>query len=258
MDAIARWVAEVRPEAFVVDVSVEVATFVRLLGVPLIVVALPGTRDDAPHQMVHRMADRIIAPWPQELYSPSWLDPYRDKTAYVGGISRFDGRPPDRVVRETRSSTSVLLLSGAEGMGVDPVRLGACRQEVDDADWTMLGAVSGEWTADPWPQISSADVVVTHAGQNSIADVAAAGRSAVVIPQARPFEEQHTTGAVLDRSGLAVVTPRWPDAGGWPELLWRAQSLAPQWQRWQVRGAAGRAAETIEATTRRLSGRVRR
>ncbi|MDF2826049.1 MAG: UDP-N-acetylglucosamine:LPS N-acetylglucosamine transferase, partial [Mycobacterium sp.] len=42
MQTIAQWVADARPAAVVVDVSVEVATFVRLLGVPVIVVAQPG------------------------------------------------------------------------------------------------------------------------------------------------------------------------------------------------------------------------
>ena len=35
MDTIARWVADAQPEAVVVDVSVEVAVFVRLLGIPI-------------------------------------------------------------------------------------------------------------------------------------------------------------------------------------------------------------------------------
>ncbi|PRC49480.1 hypothetical protein C6A85_74500, partial [Mycobacterium sp. ITM-2017-0098] len=92
MACIAQWVADVSPAAAVVDVSVEVATFLRLLGVPVIVVAMPGERIDPPHQMVYHLADHIIAAWPQALYQPSWLCPYTDKTSYVGGISRFDGR----------------------------------------------------------------------------------------------------------------------------------------------------------------------
>jgi len=254
MDAIARWVREHRPEAFVVDISVEVATFVRLLGVPLVVVALPGMRDDPPHQSVYRMADRIIAAWPKELYSPQWLEPYQDKTAFVGGISRFDGRHPEREPEQTDSATSVLVLAGAEGIGVEPARFAASTSALDGVSWRTLGAVGGDWTADPWPQICAADVVVTHGGQNSIADVAAAARPAVVIPQPRPFEEQRTMGAVLQRSRLAVVAPRWPEVAEWPGLLSDARSLRPHWQRWHVRGAAGRAAAAIEATARRYCG----
>ncbi len=89
---VARWVADVQPAVIVTDVSVEIAVFARLLGVPVIVVALPGERFDAPHALVHRLADHIIAAWPQDLYVPAWLRPYEDKTSYVGGISRFEER----------------------------------------------------------------------------------------------------------------------------------------------------------------------
>lgn len=92
MSEIARWVSAARPEAVVVDVSVEVAIFVRLLGTPVIVVALPGKRTDAPHLLVHRLADHIVAAWPRALCVPSWLRQYDDKTTSIGGISRFDGR----------------------------------------------------------------------------------------------------------------------------------------------------------------------
>lgn len=256
MNAIAQWIADVRPEAFVVDVSVEVATFVRLLGVPLVVMAQPGARNDPPHQLVHQMADRIVAAWPRELYAPAWLSHYRDKTAFVGGISRFEGRYPDGGGSQKGSGTKVLVLAGAEGMGIDPARLDASTAMLDDVSWTTLGAVGGDWVDDPWPQICAADIVVTHAGQNSIADVAAARRAAIVIPQSRPFGEQAAMGAVLDRSQLAIVTSRWPEPGEWPDLLSHAKSRPPQWQRWQVGGAARRAADAIEATARRYSGRA--
>ena len=49
MALIAQWVADVHPSAAVIDVSVEVAALLRLLGVPVVVVAMPGERIDAPH-----------------------------------------------------------------------------------------------------------------------------------------------------------------------------------------------------------------
>ncbi|MGK2882121.1 MAG: glycosyltransferase [Mycobacterium sp.] len=242
MDAIARWVSDAEPQAFVVDVSVEVATFVRLLGVPVIVVALPGKRLDEPHLLVHRLADHIVAAWPREQNVPAWLTRHDSKTSYVGGISRFDGRErpgsPDAL---SLNSAKVLVLGGAGGMEVPVLNSG----------WTVLGTAGSGWTSDPWPQICAADVVVTHAGQNSIADVAAAQRPAVVIPQVRPFDEQRTTARVLHRAGLAVVAPHWPDPQQWPALLRRAVAGDPRrWQLWRVPGAAARAADAIETTAR--------
>src|SRR6478735_225933 len=126
----------------------------------------------------------------------------------------------------------------------------------DSVTWMSLGAKPGDWTADPWPQLSAADVVVTHAGQNCIADVAAASRPTIVIPQTRPFDEQRTTAEVLHRHHLAVVASRWPQRHAWPVLLDRARSMdTERWKLWETEGAAGRAAKAIEDTALRCRGR---
>lgn len=259
MDAIARWVTLARPEAVVTDVSVEIAAFVRLLGVPVIVVALPGKRVDAPHLLAHQIADHIVAAWPRELWVPPWLRPYADKTSYVGGISRFDGRArstPDGVATVGTTSLAagmrVLVLGGAsEAFGV---AIGDCARACPGTTWTELGGTAGRWVADPWPQICTADVIVTHAGQSCIADVALAKRPAVVVPQPRPFDEQFATATVLRQHCLATVAQEWPDARAWPALLAHAQTSGPRrWGRWQVEGAAARAATAIESTARRCA-----
>ncbi|MBX9639780.1 MAG: hypothetical protein K2X97_08650 [Mycobacteriaceae bacterium] len=244
MKAIADWISDARPEAFVVDVSVEVALFVRLLGIPVVVVALPGKRVDAPHLLVHRIADGIVAAWPKELCVPTWLRQYDHKTSYVGGISRFEGR--ERIHREPDGNPEVLLLSGSDdAFG---------RVHSADAGWKALGG-TGAWHSDPWAHICRADVVVTHAGQGCIADVAAAQRAAIVIPQPRPFGEQAATASMLRRHRLAVVARDWPDKRAWPALLAHARAGDPQrWQRWHVDGAARRAAEAIETTARLCLG----
>ncbi|UMB72148.1 glycosyltransferase [Mycobacterium paraterrae] len=252
MNVIARWVADTRPDAVVTDVSVEVATFVRLLGVPVVVMALPGGRFDAPHVLAHRLADHIIAAWPRELLAPSWLRGHAAKTSYVGGISRFDGRscPP----RVPSADTQVLVLAGGSedfGAAIDD-----CARACPATQWTVVGGTAG-WKSDPWPQICAADVVVTHAGQGAIADVAAARRRAVVIAAPRPFDEQAATAEVLRRHRLATVARGMPDARAWPGLIAHALATDPQkWVRWEVSGAAERAAAAIESTVRRCAKAV--
>ncbi len=61
---------------------------------------------------------------------------------------------------------------------------------------------------DAWALLQDADVVVTHGGQNALAEVAAARRPAVVVPQDRPYDEQRANAAALDRGGLALVRGR--------------------------------------------------
>jgi hypothetical protein len=252
MSAVAQWVTDVRPEAAVVDVSVEIATFIRLMGVPVIVVALPGERVDAPHLLVHRLADHIVAAWPEHLCAPSWLQQYAAKTSYVGGISRYEGREIvcAATSTQTESPLRVLVLNGRHD-AFDHAAIRMAARACPSTIWTVIGGSASSWAGDPWPAICAANVVITHAGQSAVADVAAAGRPAVVIPQPRPFGEQHTTADALRRHRLAVVTPDWPDARSWPTLLAKASTRDPtQWRHWQVDGAAARAASAIESVAR--------
>lgn len=252
MSAVAKWVAGTRPEAAVVDVSVEIATFLRLMGVPVIVMALPGERIDAPHLLAHRLAEHIVAAWPEHLSAPSWLQQYAAKTSYVGGISRFDGREIVCAATsdQTEPSLRVLVLNGrGDVFGEAAIRKAA--RACPSSTWTVMGGSASSWAGDPWPQICAANVVITHAGQSCVADVAAAGRPAVVIPQPRPFDEQHATADALRRLRLAVVTRDWPDARSWPALLATASTTDPtRWRHWHVHGAAARAASAIESVAR--------
>ena len=90
--------------------------------------------------------------------------------------------------------------------------------------------------------------MVTHAGQNAVADVALTDAAVIVIPQHRPFAEQHATAAALSHAGLTVEVSEWPSADRWPGLLTGTLALdRSEWSRLQVRGAAARAAEVIAA-----------
>jgi hypothetical protein len=259
MNAISTWITAARPTAFVTDVSVEVAAMARLLGVPLIVMALPGKRFDAPHTLVHRLADHIIAAWPEALYVPAWLQPHLEKTSFVGGISRFDGRPRSSPARKppvdggtSSEDAQVLVLAGACDDFGD--QLGDCAAACPGTSWTVIGGAESRWADDPWPQICAADVVVTHAGQGAVADVAAAQRRVVVIPQRRPYDEQSATATVLRRHRLATVARHRPDVRAWPGLIAQASASDPEkWTRWEVAGAASRAARAVETTAQRCA-----
>ena len=245
MTSIAEWVATNRPDVMVVDVSVEVTLLVRLLGVPVVVVAMPGDRTDAPHELAYRAAGQIVAPWPQALYEPSWLREHSPKTTYVGGISRFDGR--ERPRRAPDGSPGVLVLNGAGGAGLDVDAVSRCAAAHPGFRWVTLGVAGGPWAEDPWPALCTADVVVSSAGQSSVADIAAAGRPAIIIAAERPFSEQRATARALQRAGLAVVHSDWPELADWPRLIDSAQAIGSSgWGRWQTAGAAARAAALIE------------
>ena len=120
---------------------------------------------------------------------------------------------------------------------------------IAEITWKTLGLRGGPRTSDPWPDICAADVVITHAGQSCVADVATARRPAIVLPQSRPFNEQHVTAETLRRHRLAVATGGWPDGRAWRRFIGQARaSDSSRWEQWQTTGAAARAAEAIETT----------
>ncbi|MDH3008683.1 hypothetical protein [Gordonia alkanivorans] len=247
MARIADFVGTRRPDAMVVDVSVEVTLFLRLLGVPVVVMAMPGARDDPPHQLAYRAADAIIAPWPGDLYRPDWLTEHLPKTVFTGGISRFDGRPQ---VCHPTFAADVLVLTGAGGDPGTSHPATGLAEALPDLKVVGLGPAFGTWVDDPWPFLCSARLAVIGAGQGSVADAATAGRPAVVMPEDRPFAEQRATANTLARSELALVASTWPDVDRWRAIVESVDDSAPMWSRWQTAGAAERAARVVAAVAR--------
>lgn len=270
---IASWVAEHRPRLLVVDVSVEVALLARLCGVPTVVVALPGTRLDRPHRLAYDSATALLAPWPSGAHEQDWPQAWRDKLRCVGGLSRFDGRAiPARPTDDgpaadgpgahhpgtgmtTDGPRRVLLLWGRGGRSVGAREVVAARAATPGWTWTERHPVTSPST-DLWADLAEADVVVCHGGQNVVAEVAAARRPAVVVAQPRPFDEQEATAQAVDRLGVAVGLPRWPETHQWPALLDRALARGGErWLDWSSGDGAARAARALtelaasEATT---------
>ena len=232
--------------AFVVDTSVEVTLFARLLGIPPVLFTQPGTRHDEPHALGLRAAARIVAPWPAELLRPAHLAPVQSSVVFTGGISRFDGR-----VAGPRTRDGVLVLGGRGGTQVVEADLATAAAATPGERWVVLGGLGGspgkenDWTDDPWESLLQADVTVSWAGQNAVADLAASRARAVIVPQWRPFDEQLETARALGRAGLAVVEPIWPSAERWPEVLESARAREADWSRWEACGAAERAARVV-------------
>ena len=267
--ALTEWVTRTRPSLVVVDVSVEVATLVRLCGVPVVVLAMPGERTDRAHVLAYDLAEALLAPWPEAAHASGWPSSWRDKLWAVGGISRFDDRVPTRRRTSLGSSTSgiealadanspdgsatdevsprrVLVLWGGGGRSTSAVEVAAAQAATPGWEWVERGPASP--SPDLWADLESADVVVTHGGQNAVAEVAAARRPAVVVAQPRPFDEQMATAAAIDRLGAAVGVPAWPLDAAWPDLLERALDRGGEgWRRWSTgHGAASAAARLDE------------
>jgi hypothetical protein len=269
--ALATFLDVADPALLVVDVSVEVTLLARLAGVLPVVVRQHGARVDPPHRAAYEAAGQLLAFWPPWAEDPTAPAEVRDRTVHVGGASRLEGRA---MPRETAclaagldpDARHVIVLRGFGGTGPSLADLEAAARATPDHRWTVLGRsgppdrrtrvdLRGVVT-DPLPFLSAADVVVTHAGQNAVSDAAAVGARVVVVPESRPFDEQHHLAAVLAAAGCAVVRPTWPTATDWPAVLLAAGETDTDRLRSYVAGGAARAAEVLDALVDELLGEV--
>lgn len=245
MAHLASWLDAARPGLLVSDHSVEVTLLARLHGVRVVGVVLPGLRSDPAHLLGYGVCDALVAMWPDGARMRTGLPPeLRSRLRCLGGMSRF---APVTHPEERDPVPRVAVLWGRGGDGPPLREIATAREQTHGWTWTVLGGE--DWVDDPFTVLRSADVVLTHGGQNAVAETAAARRPAIVVPQARPFDEQSQMGhALTDEGWPAVVCPSLPSRG-WPELLERVRALDGQrWGPW----CDGRAAERFAQVLREV------
>ena len=229
MRMISAWIAEQRPALMIVDLSVEVAMLARLCATPTVYVRLAGARWDAAHLDAFRGALALLAPFDprcEEADVPDWV---RAKTFYSRGLGSF---PP----AAARADNVVLVAFGGGGSRTTVGDLEDAAHATPDRRWRAIGPIDSPPPAAPnldiagWvdhadEEIGSAGVVVGGAGDGVLGAVAAFGKPYVCIPEDRPFAEQSAKAKALEAAGAAIVLPRWPPAGEWPEVLRKASAI---------------------------------
>jgi glycosyl transferase family 28 len=243
---IARWIDRARPALMVVDVSAEVALLSRILGIPVVVAAMRGDRRDRAHTTAYDLADALLAPWPAKHCPAAWPKSWTAKTWHVGAFSRFD--KVTRPAGQPDGQRRVLLLAGDGGIDIGPADVEDARVATRrDWSWTVAGVGSRLRDDEVWPALCAADVVLAHAGQSVVAEVAAARRPAIVFAQRRPHDEQLDTAETLHRAGIAIGLDRWPRSRALPMLLESALTQNPaKWGEWSPGDGAERAARHLD------------
>ena len=261
-------------ELMVTDTSAEVTLLARLMGVPTVVMAMRGDRTDRTHRAAYDAATALIAPWSRETAETYWPEEWTRKTTFTGAISRFDvpvrvpgssaehvpgayssGEPAPGARTATRGASGsgasdvggqrVLVVWGRGGTDVGDTEIEAARAATPGWSWTVRSPENP--SPDLWRELHEADVVVSHGGNNAVAELSAAHSRAVVVAQPRPHDEQAATAAALERGGICVGLQHWPDAAAWPRLLARARQLGgSRWDAWRHGDGAYRAARALE------------
>lgn len=270
--AIAGWAAAADPRVLVVDVSVEVALLGRLLSLPVVVVAQRGRRTDGPHLRAFAAASAVLAPWTATAHAPG-DGPPEDRLVLTGAVSRFDDDPGPRETSDPSAPPAsagrtvpsapirpddVLLLVGGGGHDLAASDVAAAAAATGRT-WHVAGALRGldaPGVVDHGPRadvaglLASCGVVVATAGGNAVAEVAAARRPLVLLPQERPFDEQRRQAALLAAAGLADAHGAWPAPDAWPAILDAAARRDPA--RWDALHD-GRGAERFAAAVRAVA-----
>ncbi|GAB3711917.1 glycosyltransferase [Mariniluteicoccus flavus] len=229
-DAFHRALDDVRPDAVLVDVSVEAAVFAHLAGHRVAHRRMPGVRDDAAHDLAYATSRRLFAYYPQAVEEPGFA--YADRTRWLGMPADREALPASLVEPGT-----VVVVSGAGGAGAPLGELARAAASTPERTWHVLGPVAGRapgprprdagpppnlhlhgWVDDPSPWLARAEVVVCGAGHNTIAAVAAARRAAVLVPEPRPHDEQLVFARRLHTEFGTPLVERWSEAD-WPSLL---------------------------------------
>lgn len=229
------WIMQTNPRGVVVDVSVETALLCRLAGVATVVMRQHGDRTDTAHTTAYSAAARLIAPFPRELEHPLTPEWVVDKTDHVGFIAGRTGDGGSDLSSDVPTPDDVVVLWGTGGgtfgrNDLDALIVAAMPGRV----WTIGSRIEHRgaevidvgWIDGVEAMLAHRPVVVASAGNNAVADAACAGSPLVVVPQARPFDEQARHAESLDRAEVASIAPSGCDAAMWVSALELARRRA--------------------------------
>ena len=231
------WFDRADPEIFVCDVSAEIAQLCRICSVPHVKVLQHGSRTDPGHQAAYAGAVGLLAPFARELAQPDWTDAMRAKTHFAGGL----GLRHDRISRaEARGRLGLepdekvaLILSGGGGNGWTSAPFGVAARACPDWTWLSVGGMQQDWHGteggnlrhkgwvdDAADHIAAADLVISSAGNTTCAEVLAADRPWIVVPEWRYFDEQVEKARALARAGVALCLDHMPSsAHAWRDAV---------------------------------------
>jgi UDP-N-acetylglucosamine transferase subunit ALG13 len=225
--ALAEAIERCQPKAFYCDGVPELAIVVRGMGVPVVLVHLPGNVMNDPTQVfAHELADHIVAHFPASLEQANYQ--YAFKTFYSGYMSKYAGSASNH-----SDSHNVTILLGYDNYDESVLKNITADQ---NTQFTIIGNkrqydLAGNCKQlGPVKDISEAiagEIVISAAGQNTIAELLSLGKRLILLPEPRPYDEQAVHANVLADKNVVLLAREDFNAEQWQDLLQKAKAFMP-------------------------------
>lgn len=219
-----------KPKAFYCDGVPELAIMVRGMGVPVVLVHLPGNIMSDPTQVfAHELADHIIAHFPSFLEQENYQ--FGSKTFYSGYMSQYSGHGLTCSNCSDTENVAVIL-------GYDNYDVSILKNITKDQD-TLFTIIGNKEVFDLGrnckqlghvKNISEAivgEIVISAAGQNTIAELLSLGKRLILLPEPRPYDEQVVHANVLANKNIALLAQETFSSEQWRNLLQKAKAFKP-------------------------------
>jgi UDP-N-acetylglucosamine:LPS N-acetylglucosamine transferase len=231
--ALAEAITHYKPKAFYCDGVPELAIMVRGMGVPVVLVHLPGNIMQDPTQIfAHELADHIVAHFPSSLEQSDYA--FKSKTYYSGYISQYAGSHLQLNERSDIDNVTILLgydncdESVLKNITIDEnihfTIIGNKRDYDLNKNCTLLSLVKNI------RENLIAEIVISAAGQNTIAELLSLHKKIILLPEPRPYDEQIIHTNVLAERNVALLAREDFGAEQWQNVLLKAKAFTPDYK----------------------------
>lgn len=230
--ALAEAIEHYRPKAFYCDGVPELAIMIRGMGVPIVLVHLPGNIMNDPTQVfAHELADHIVAHFPDSLEQTDYQ--FKAKTYYSGYLSKYSG-VEFREEDQTDFDTVTILL------GYDNYDESVLQKMTQDQNtqFTIIGNKQDFALSENCEQLGrvkdireaiKGNIVISAGGQNTIAELLSLGKRLILLPEPRPYREQEVHANVLAARNIALLAQDNFTAEEWQNIIEQAKQFTPSY-----------------------------
>lgn len=217
-----------RPRALYCDGVPELSILARSMGLPVVLVHLPGNISQDPTQVfAHELAHHIVAHFPANMEQEDYK--LHSKTYYSGYLSRFS----EVDVKQNTDENNVTILLGhdnyeesvlqniTQNLGTNFTIIGNKREFGLGKNCQQLGFVNN------FAESVVGRRVVTAAGQNTIAELLSLGKALILLPEPRPYSEQQVHAQILAKKSVALLAREDFTPAEWKYILNEAKSFVP-------------------------------